>query len=160
MGGGTAADRSDVDVRMRDCGAMKRELPGGYELDDDRSRVDVDAVHRYLSEESYWAAGRSRETVERLVAEAARVVGIYRDGEQVGFARAVSDGVAVAYLADVYVLPGHQGHGLGKELVAEMVERGPYANVRWLLHTRDAHALYGQFGFGVPGERLMERPGG
>ena len=78
-------------------------------------------------------------------------------GEQVGFARAVSDGVAVAYLADVYVLPGHQGHGLGRELVAEMVARGPYAHVRWLLHTRDAHGLYGQFGFGPPGERLMER---
>ena len=138
---------------------MKRQLPGGYELDDDPGRVDVDAVHRYLSEESYWAAGRSRETVERLVREAARVVGVYLDGEQVGFARAVSDGVAVAYLADVYVLPGHQGHGLGKELVAEMVERGPYVHVRWLLHTRDAHSLYGQVGFGPPGERLMERQG-
>jgi len=137
---------------------MSRALPGGYELDDDPGRVDVDAVHRYLSEQSYWAAGRSRETVERLVKEAARVVGVYRDGEQVGFARAVSDGVAVAYLADVYVLPGHQGHGLGKELVAEMIEHGPYAHVRWLLHTRDAHGLYGQFGFGPAGERLMERP--
>lgn len=136
---------------------MRRALPGGYELDDDPGRVDVDAVHRYLSQESYWAAGRSQETVERLVAEAARVVGLYRDTEQVGFARAVSDGVAVAYLADVYVLPEHQGRGLGKELVAEMVERGPYAHVRWLLHTRDAHALYEQFGFGEPGDRLMER---
>lgn len=136
---------------------MKRALPGGYELDDDPARVDVDAVHRYLSEESYWAQGRSRESVERLVGEAARVVGVYRGDEQVAFARAVSDGVAVAYLADVYVLPGHRGRGLGKELVAEMVERGPYAHVRWLLHTRDAHTLYEQFGFGAPGERLMER---
>jgi GNAT superfamily N-acetyltransferase len=139
---------------------MRRALPGGYELDDDRARVDLDAVHRYLSEESYWATGRSRETVARLVAEAARVVGVYHDGEQVGFARAVSDGVAVAYLADVYVLPEHQGRGLGKELVAEMVERGPYAGVRWLLHTRDAQTLYEQFGFGAPGERLMERQKG
>lgn len=138
---------------------MRRSLPGGYELDDDPGRVDLDSVHRYLSGESYWAAGRSRETVERLVAEAARVVGIYRAGEQVGFARAVSDGVAVAYLADVFVLPEHQGRGLGKELVAEMVERGPFAHVRWLLHTRDAHALYEQLGFGAPGERLMERSG-
>jgi len=136
---------------------MRRTLPGGYELDDDPGRVDVDAVHRYLSEESYWAAGRSRETVERLVREAARVVGVYREGEQVGFARAVSDGVVVAYLADVYVLPAHQGHGLGRALVSEIVERGPYSHVRWLLHTRDAHGLYGQFGFGPPGERLMER---
>ena len=136
---------------------MRRALPGGYELDDDRGRVDLDAVHRYLSGESYWAAGRSRETVERLVGEAARVVGAYRDGEQVGFARSVSDGVSVAYLADVYVLPEHRGHGLGREIVREMVERGPHAQVRWLLHTRDAHSLYEQFGFGKPGERLMER---
>jgi GNAT superfamily N-acetyltransferase len=137
------------------------ELPGGYELDDDPGRVDLEVVFRYLSEESYWAAGRPRETVERLVREAARVVGVYRAGRQVGFARAVSDGVAVAYLADVFVLPEHRGHGLGKELVREMVERGPLADVRWLLHTSDAHELYAQVGFGQPGERIMERlPGG
>ena len=140
---------------------MTRELPGGYELDDDPGRVDLDVVFRYLSEESYWAAGRPRETVERLVREAARVVGVYCAGRQVGFARAVSDGVAVAYLADVFVLPEHRGHGLGKELVREMVERGPLADVRWLLHTSDAHELYAQVGFGQPGERIMERlPGG
>ena len=139
---------------------MRRRLPGGFELDDDPERVDVDAVHRYLSEESYWAAGRSRETVGRLVREAARVVGLYRGAEQVGFARAVSDGVAVAYLADVYILPEHQGRGLGEELVRAMVEHGPFAHVRWLLHTQDAHGLYARLGFGAPGERLMERPGG
>jgi GNAT superfamily N-acetyltransferase len=139
---------------------MRRALPGGFELDDDPSRIDVDAVHRYLSEQSYWAAGRSRETVARLVREAARVVGLYRDGEQIGFARAVSDGVAVAYLADVYVLPADQGRGLGKELVRELVEGGPLAHVRWLLHTRDAHGLYEQFGFGPPDGRLMERQAG
>jgi GNAT superfamily N-acetyltransferase len=143
---------------MRDCGAMKRELPGGYELDDDPGRVDLDAVFRYLSEESYWAAGRSRETVERLLREAARVVGVYHGDRQVGFARAVSDGVAVAYLADVYVLSEHRGRGLGEELVREMVERGRFANVRWLLHTTDAHELYARVGFGAPAERLMERP--
>ena len=139
---------------------MKRELPGAYELDDDPGRVDLDAVFRYLSEESYWAAGRPRETVERLVHEAARVVGVYHAGRQVGFARAVSDGVAVAYLADVFVLPEHRGRGLAKELVREMVERGPFVDVRWLLHTSDAHELYARVGFGPPGERLMERPPG
>jgi len=140
---------------------MTRGLPGGYELDDDPGRVDLDVVFRYLSRESYWAEGRPRETVARLVREAARVVGVYHAGRQVGFARAVSDGVAVAYLADVFVLPEHRGRGLGKELVREMVERGPFADVRWLLHTSDAHQLYVQVGFGPPGERLMERvPGG
>jgi GNAT superfamily N-acetyltransferase len=137
---------------------VKRELPGGYELDDDPSRVDVDAVHDYLSNHSYWAEGRSRETVARLVRKAARVVGLYHRDAQVGFARAVSDEVAVAYLADVYVLPEHRGGGLGVELVREIVENGPLADRRWLLHTRDAHELYRRFGFGPPTEWLMERP--
>jgi len=137
---------------------MRRALPGGFELDDDPERIDVAAVHRYLAEDSYWAVGRSFETVERLVREAARVVGLYHDGAQVGFARAVSDGVAVAYLADVYVLPECRGQGFGEELVRELVEGGELERVRWLLHTRDAHALYAKLGFGPPGERLMERP--
>jgi GNAT superfamily N-acetyltransferase len=137
---------------------MRRELPGGYELDDDRDRVDVDAVHRFISEESYWAPGRPRAEVERLVREASRVVGLYHDGQQVGFSRTVSDAASVAYLADVYVLPEHRGRGLGVELVRESVERGPFAGVRWLLHTADAHALYAKFGFQRPGERLLERP--
>ena len=139
---------------------MTRELPDGYELDDDVERVDVDDVHRYLSEESYWAEGRSRDTVEALVRGATRVVGVYRAGSQVGFARAVSDGHTVAYLADVYVLPEHRGRGLGKEVVREIVDGSSFANVRWLLHTADAQELYAQLGFGGPGERLMERPAG
>ncbi len=146
--------------RMRHCGAMRRELPDGYELDDDVERVDVDEVHRYLSEESYWAEGRFRDTVEALVRGATRVVGVYHAGSQVGFARAVSDGHTVAYLADVYVLPEHRGRGLGKEVVREIVDGSSFANVRWLLHTADAQELYAQIGFGGPGERLMERPAG
>ena len=137
---------------------MIRRLDGGYELDDDPARVDVDAVHDYLSNESYWAAGRSRDTVERLVREATRVVGVYNDGRQVGFARAFSDGVALAYLADVYVLSDHRGRGLGVELVREIVENGPLADVKWILHTSDAHGLYLKFGFGPPSERVHERP--
>ena len=136
---------------------MRRELGGGYELDDDAGRVDVDAVHDYLANESYWAAGRPHETVERLVREASRVVGLYYDGRQVGFARAFSDGVSLAYLADVYVLSEHRGRGLGIELVREMVENGPLAGVRWALHTRAAHALYRKVGFAEPSERVMER---
>jgi predicted N-acetyltransferase YhbS len=137
---------------------MIRRLEGGYELDDDPARVDVEAVHDYLANHSYWAEGRSRETVERLVREATRVVGVYLDGVQVGFARAFSDGVALAYLADVYVLSEHRGRGLGVELVREIVEHGPLAGVKWILHTRDAHDLYRRFGFAEPSERVLERP--
>ena len=137
---------------------MIRELGDGYELDDDPARIDVDAVHDYLANESYWAEGRPHETVARLVRDASRVVGLYHDGRQVGFARAFSDGVALAYLADVYVLPEHRGRELGVELVREIVENGPLANVKWMLHTHDAHGLYRRFGFGTPSERVMERP--
>jgi ribosomal protein S18 acetylase RimI-like enzyme len=75
----------------------------------------------------------------------------------VGFARAFTDGVSLVYLADVYVLPEYRGRGLGVELVREMVENGPFANLRWILHTRDAHALYRKLGFAEPSERVMER---
>ena len=89
--------------------------------------------------------------------EAARVVGVYLDGAQVGYARAFSDGVALVYLADVYILDEHRGRGLGVELVREMVENSALTRVKWMLHTRDAHDLYRRFGFGEPGERVMER---
>jgi GNAT superfamily N-acetyltransferase len=137
---------------------MRRELPDGFELDDDRSRVDVDAVHAHLANESYWAKGRPKEAVERLVGEATRVVGLYREGRQVGFARVVSDGAAFAFLGDVFVLEPARGRGLGVELVREAVEYGPHAELRWLLGTDDAHDLYAKLGFRSPAERIMERP--
>ena len=138
---------------------MRRELGDGYVLDDDPGRIDLDAVHRYLSQEAYWALGRPRDVQARMNAGAARVVGLYLGGEQVGFARtALVGGMPVAYLFDVYVLEGHRGRGLGEELVRETIERGPFAGHRWLLDTRDAFELYAKFGFGPPSERLLERP--
>jgi GNAT superfamily N-acetyltransferase len=136
----------------------RRELPGGYELDDDPGRVDVDTVDGYLAGESYWAAGRSRPITEQLVQKAARVVGLYHGGQMVGFCRAVSDGVTFAYLADVFVLTEHRGDGRGVALVEEMVVNGPFARVRWYLRTADAHGLYERFGFGPATPETMERP--
>ena len=143
---------------------MRRELLGGFELDDDRERIDVDAVHTFISTESYWGLGRARETIERTVAGSTRVVGLYRTdgsprGEQIGFARAISDGVSLAYLADVYVLRAYRGRGLGLELVREIVERS-FGEVRWMLHTADAQRLYRKLGFTeeAPPYPLMERP--
>jgi ribosomal protein S18 acetylase RimI-like enzyme len=135
-----------------------RSLADGYELDDAKERIDREEVHRFLSKEAYWAKGRARETQDRLIAEASRVVGLYRDRDQVGFCRAFTDGIALAYLADVYVRPEHRGRGLGEELVREMVDHGPYAGVKWLLHTTDAHALYRKFGFEDPSFKVLERP--
>src|SRR5919106_5957653 len=136
---------------------MRRELSGDFQLDDDAGRVDVDAVHDFLANHSYWARRRPRDVVERLVREATRVVGLYREGEQIGFARVVSDGEVFAYLADVYVLPEYQGKGLGLELVREIVDRGPQRELRWLLGTADAQELYAKLGFGPVSSIMMER---
>ena len=133
----------------------------GYELDDDPGRIDRDAVWEFLSTEAYWGTTRGRADFEAQLASAWRVVGAYETatGRQVGFARAISDGVATAYLSDVFILPAARGGGLGRELVATMIDRGPGAGFRWSLHTRDAHELYRKFGFAEPDSRYMERPG-
>jgi GNAT superfamily N-acetyltransferase len=136
---------------------VKRVLGDGLELDDDKGRIDRAEVHRYLCDESYWAAGRPRETQDRLIAEAARVVGLYDGTRQVGFCRAATDGVSFVYLADVYVLEEYRGRGLGEAMVREMVERGDMAHLKWLLHTSDMHPLYRKLGFDVPGVKVMER---
>jgi GNAT superfamily N-acetyltransferase len=136
----------------------RRDLGDGFELDDDGARIDLREVHRYLCDESYWAAGRPFEVQERLVREAARVVGLYQGERQVGFCRASSDGVSFAYLADVYVLSEFRGRGFGEALVREMIDHGPFAANRWLLHTTSMHPLYRKFGFSEPDYKLLERP--
>ena len=126
---------------------MRRTLAGGYELDDDRDRVDLDAVHGFLVD-AYWSKGRLRETVERLVREATRVVAAYDGaGALVGFCRVISDAENMAWLGDVLVLPGHRGRGLGAALVEEAVMFPAHAACNWYLGTRDAHELYARFGF-------------
>ncbi len=141
---------------------MRRELQDGFELDDDRGRIDREAVHAFISGESYWGRGRSRELVERTLEGSMRVVGLYQGEEQVGFARAVSDGATMAYLADVYVLEPYRGRGLGVELVREIVDGGELGEMHWMLHTADATELYARLGFRAGPLRypLMERPRG
>jgi GNAT superfamily N-acetyltransferase len=133
----------------------------GIEFDRDPGRIDLDAVHAYLSESSYWAKGRSREAVERSIAASTVVIGSYDGDAQIGFARAVSDGVAIAYLADVYVLPEFQGRGIGAEMIAALVTSEGRDRLLWMLRTADAHELYARFGFKPAGSLVMERaPGG
>ena len=130
-----------------------------YEIDDDPARVDLDVVWAFLSNDAYWMRWRTRADVERQVAAAWRVIGCYHpDLGMVGFARAISDGDAVAYLADVFVLPAHRGHGLGQRIVGAMIDDGPGAKFRWMLHTEDAHDLYRKFGFIEPDYKVLERP--
>jgi GNAT superfamily N-acetyltransferase len=121
----------------------------GYTISDDPARVDVDAVHRYLSEESYWARGVPREVVERSIA-GSLPFGLYApDGSLAGFARAVTDRAVFAYVADVFVLDAHRGRGLGIWLMEVLMSHPDLQGLRrWVLYTEDAHGLYERFGFG------------
>src|SRR5262249_34893313 len=129
-----------------------RHAAGSFEVDDDPGRADRDAVWAFLSREAYWGRWRSRADLERQLDSAWRVVGAYEtgSGRMAGFARAISDGVAYAYLADVFVVTGARGQGLGTALVEAMIDRGPGAGFRWCLHTPHPHGRYQKFGFPRP----------
>lgn len=131
-----------------------------FVLSTDKDRVDRDWLWTELSTKVYWAKWRTRDDVEAQLDNAWRIVGAYdaQTGAMVGYARAFSDGVAIAYLADVYVHESARGRSLGKAIVREMVDGGPGATFRWMLHTSDAHGLYEQFGFAGPDARYLERP--
>ena len=120
---------------------------GDYTISTDRARLDVSAIHEFLSTESYWARGRSFEMVERAVSNSLPF-GLYRGARQLGFARVVTDYATFAWLADVYVLDEFRGEGLGRWLVAVVLSHPELQNLRrWILGTRDAHELYRRFGF-------------
>jgi GNAT superfamily N-acetyltransferase len=129
---------------------------GDYVASSDPSRLDLDVIHGYLRH-AYWCEGIPRETVRRAIANSL-CVGVYKGSDQVGFARAVTDKATFAYVADVFVLEEHRGHGAGKLLITCLTTHPDLQGLRnWTLQTRDAHGLYRQFGFGpspTP-ERLM-----
>lgn len=131
-----------------------------YVLDADPTRLQREVIWAWLSTEAYWGRWRTRDAVDAQIDGAWRVVGVYRadTGEQVGFARATSDGIGFAYLADVYIDSEHQGAGLGKRMMQLMIDDGPGRDFRWTLFTNDAHGLYEQFGFAAPDATAMVRP--
>ena len=124
----------------------------GLEISLDPALVDVDRVHHWLSDESYWAAGRSRDVVERSLA-GSMVAGVYAGptaaAELVGFARVVTDGATFAWICDVFVDEPWRGRGIASWLIAELVEELLVRRqiLRLLLATRDAHAVYAKSGF-------------
>ncbi len=128
-----------------------------YDISTDPSRLQLDAIHAWLAG-SYWSPGVPRDVVARAIAHS-MCFGIYLGEAQVGFARVVTDRATFAYLADVYVLEEHRGHGLSKRLVATIQAHPELQGLRrFLLATRDAHGLYAQFGFrplAAP-DRMME----
>lgn len=126
---------------------MKWSHPEGFEADDDLARIDVDAVHGFLST-AYWSPGVPRDIVARSI-EGSLNVGVYAPtGELVAYARAVTDRATFAWIADVFVLPEYRGHGLGKFVVASLLDHPELKGVRRLmLATLDAHELYRRHGF-------------
>jgi GNAT superfamily N-acetyltransferase len=126
---------------------------GDYAISSDPSRLDVEVIHAFLTVDSYWARGITRERVQRSL-EHSLCFGVYHGARQVGFARLITDRASFAYLCDVFILEPHRGRGLGKRLVAAIHGHSELAGVRrWMLATRDAQGLYAQFGW-----RALEDP--
>jgi GNAT superfamily N-acetyltransferase len=131
------------------------------EINTEHSRLDVAYVHRYLSEQCYWALGRSREIVEKSIANSL-CFGVYAGDRQIGFARVVTDYATFAWLCDVFIDDACRGQGLGKRLVIAVVAHPELQGLRnFILATRDAHELYRQYGdfasLNAP-DRWMARP--
>lgn len=117
------------------------------QISTDKSRLDIELIHNYLSNESYWAKGRSIEKV-KLSIENSICFGVYLDEAQIGFARVVTDYAVFAWILDVFILKDFQGRGYGKKLMNTIMNQNNLQNLlRWGLGTDDAHGLYEQYGF-------------
>ena len=109
--------------------------------------LQVDIIHKYLSEESYWAKGIPRSLVEECI-NGSLCFAAYFNNRQIAFARVITDGASFGYLADVFVLNEFRGQGISKHLMSFIIEYPPFKNFRrFMLATRDAHALYSKYGF-------------
>ena len=129
----------------------------GYLISTDIAKLDINIIHDYLYNESYWAAGIPKQTVEISIANSL-CFGLYCKNEQVGFARLVTDKATFAYLADVFVLPPHRGKGLSKWLMQNIHAHPEVQGLRrWMLGTKDAHKLYEQFGWRSLDEAARKR---
>jgi GNAT superfamily N-acetyltransferase len=140
---------------------IARRLAGGvcYEIDTAKNRLDIGLIHHFLAQRSHWARGIPHETVQRAIAHSL-CFGLYRDGDQIGFARVVTDEATFAYLADVFVVAEQRKAGLGQFLVEAILAHPPLHGLRrWLLVTRDAASLYRRCGFGdmAPACTYLER---
>lgn len=128
-----------------------------YLISTDKNKLEIDTIFNYLSVESYWAQHIPRAMVENSITNSL-CFGLYYKGEQVGFARLITDKTTFAYLADVFVLTAHRGKGLSKWLM-QTIHAHPELQTlrRWLLGTRDAHGLYEQFGWTRFTEEISSR---
>jgi GNAT superfamily N-acetyltransferase len=135
-------------------------MTDNFVISTDKSRLDVQAIHSYLSERSYWAKGRSLETVQKSI-DKSLCFGIYDQSRQfVGFARVVTDSAIFAYIMDVFILEDYRGKGLGKRLIEYILDFPELNNLaRWHLVTDDAHGFYKKCGFSglAAPEKHMEK---
>jgi GNAT superfamily N-acetyltransferase len=135
--------------------------PGGYWVSDDKALLDTERVHGWMSRDSYWAAGQSREVTERSI-EHSLCVGLYAPdgGGQVGFTRVVTDYATFCWLCDVFVDAAHRGNGVGTFLVQAALGHPGVAGLRTVLMAAPERTLYRRLGFGelIRPERWMERP--
>ncbi len=120
---------------------------GEFTISTDRSRLQIQRIHKFLSEESYWATERTLEQTETAIKNSLPF-GVYKGENQIGFARVVTDYATFAYLGDVFILEEFRGQGLSKWLMETILSHSDLQNFRrWILATKDAHALYARFGF-------------
>ena len=118
-----------------------------YTISTDPARLDLDLIYNYLSTESYWAQGRTLDTVRTSI-QHSLPFGLYDHDNQIGFCRLVTDYATFAWLADVFILPAHRGHKLGEWLIETVLSHPDLQSLRrWVLATRDAQGLYSKFGF-------------
>lgn len=119
---------------------------GRYKISADKSRMDIKVIHSFLSS-SYWAKGRNLSVTKSTIRNS-ECFGLFCKGNQVGFARVISDKTTMAYLADVFILEEHRGKGLGKWFMEYVFAHRTFRKVKkWMLATHDAHGLYSKFGF-------------
>jgi len=133
--------------------------PDNIHISNDKSLLDLEMIHDFLTNRSYWAKGRSMETVKRSV-ENSLCFGVYENDKQVGFARVVTDYSVFAWLMDVFILEDCRGRGYSKQLMSAIISHPDLQNLmRWGLGTEDAHGLYQQFGFTALSKpnNMMER---
>lgn len=141
---------------------IELDLGNGFLISTDKQKLNIDLIHTFLSEESYWSKDITREAVTKLILNSSLCYGIYEaaSGDQAGFARVVTDFVKFSWLADVFVLPEYRGISLGKKLIHTIVSHPELKGTRFMLATKDAHGLYEQYGFSVleKAEDFLMRP--
>lgn len=122
-------------------------------ISNNKEKLDISIIHNFLNNDSYWAKGRSLETIQKSI-DNSLCFGVYCESQQIGFARVVTDYAVFAWIMDVFIIKEYRGKAYGKELMNAIKTHEKLQNIqRWGLATNDAHGLYEKFGF-----KLIERP--